>query len=160
MYTPALRSYWTQALLFIALLFKICYSSSLQSLQQLWSFNSSTTIAIYIYAYRGVDDPERSGAAFRHLVFSRNARSGTYWLLPNQPDRFVLSVSALICNGPKKVIQYFAEEETWIFPEIIKKVISKFFLERSGTSEFTCTPLNAHSNKHWSAAYTGLYKGC
>ena len=27
---------------------------------------------------RGVDEPERSGAAFRHLVFSRNARSGTY----------------------------------------------------------------------------------
>jgi len=27
---------------------------------------------------RGVDEPERSGAAFRHLGFSRNARSGTY----------------------------------------------------------------------------------
>jgi len=29
------------------------------------------------------------------------------------------------------------------FREIIKKVISIFFLERSGTSEFTSTPLHA-----------------
>src|SRR6218665_1037285 len=27
---------------------------------------------------RGVDEPERSGAALRHLVFIRKARSGTY----------------------------------------------------------------------------------
>jgi len=41
--------------------------------------------------------------------------------LSNQPELFVLNVSALICNGPKKVIQYFAEDETSIFQEIIKK---------------------------------------
>ena len=35
---------------------------------------------------------------------------------------FVLSVPALIFNGPKKVFQYFAEEETRNLPEIIKKV--------------------------------------
>jgi len=39
------------------------------------------------------------------------------------------------------VIQNFAEEETINFPEIIKKFISKFFLERPSTSEFTSTPL-------------------
>src|SRR6218665_684014 len=42
------------------------------------------------------------------------------YLLSNQPERFVLSVPALTCNGPKKVIQNFAEEETRNFPEIIK----------------------------------------
>src|SRR6218665_192104 len=68
---------------------------------------------------RGVDEPERSGAAFRHLFFSRSARS--WYLLSNQPQRFVLSVPALICNGPKKVIQYFVKEETRNFREIIKK---------------------------------------
>jgi len=61
--------------------------------------------------------------------------------LSNQLERFVLSVLAVFCNGPKKVIQYFVEEETRNFPEITKKVISKFFLERSGTSEFMSTPL-------------------
>jgi len=43
------------------------------------------------------------------------------------------------------VILYFVEEETRNFSEIIKKVISKFFLERSGTSEFTPTPLDRTS---------------
>ena|SRR6218665_1404583 len=60
----------------------------------------------YIALYRSVDEPERSGVAFRHLVFCRNARSGAYCQIS-----FVLSVPALICNGPKKIIQYFAEEE-------------------------------------------------
>ena len=51
-----------------------------------------------------------------------------------------LPAPALICNGPKKVVQYFAGEETRNFRDI-KRVISKFFQERSGTSEFTSTPL-------------------
>ena len=38
-----------------------------------------------------------------------------------------MSVLALICHGPKKVIQYFAEEETRNFQEIVKKDVSKFF---------------------------------
>src|SRR6218665_2706364 len=40
-------------------------------------------------------------------------------LLSNQRERFVLSVPAHICNRPKKVIQYFAEEETRNFRKII-----------------------------------------
>src|SRR6218665_1163178 len=43
------------------------------------------------------------------------------YLLSNQPERFVLSVPVLICNGPKKVFQYFAEIKTRNFWEIIKK---------------------------------------
>ena len=65
---------------------------------------------------------------------SRNGperRSGTWYLagtsvpvgylLLNQPERFVLSVPTLICIQAKKVIQYFVEEDTRNFREIIKK---------------------------------------
>src|SRR6218665_2376589 len=54
----------------------------------------------------------------RHLVFSRNARSGTY----GQISRICIERSGTYINGPKKVFQYFAEEETRNLPEIIKKI--------------------------------------
>src|SRR6218665_1292529 len=57
------------------------------------------------YLARGIDEPARSGAAFRYL-------------LSNQQERFLLSVPTLICNGPKKVIQYFTEEEARNFRDI------------------------------------------
>ena len=53
--------------------------------------NLNCVLAVVMQA-RGVDGPERSGAAF-------------WYLLSNQPKRFVLSVPALICYGPKKAIQ-------------------------------------------------------
>src|SRR6218665_1784974 len=84
---------------------------------------------------RGVDEPERSGAAFRHLVFSRNARSWTYF--PNSPHTG---------TGPKKVIQCFAEEETINFPQIIKKVISKFFLSASALQKLRLHHCRAYFN--------------
>ena len=67
---------------------------------------------------RGVDEPERSGAAFRHLVFSWNACSGTNC----QINRNALHRAFwhLIVTGQKKVIQNFAKEETRNLPEINK----------------------------------------
>ena len=80
---------------------------------------------------RGVDEPERSGAALRHLVFIRNARSGTYCQISR--NALYRAFRHLFVTGQKKVVQYF--EETRIFWEIIKRVISRFSLERSSTSE-------------------------
>ena len=43
----------------------------------------------------GIDEPERSGTPFRYLLFSRNARSGTYC----QISRNAFYFPALIYNG-------------------------------------------------------------
>src|SRR6218665_4183864 len=85
---------------------------------------------------------------------SRNGperRSDTWYLAGTRvPVLIVKSAGTLcierfggICNGPEKVIQNFAEEETRNFPEIVKTGHFEIFLKRSGASEFTYTPLVA-----------------
>jgi len=73
--------------------------------------------------YRGVDEPERSGAAVRYLLFSRSARSGTceisrnafylafrhlQWaeIIVNLRRLAVLQVYLRIHGPPVKGIQY------------------------------------------------------
>src|SRR6218665_742437 len=66
----------------------------------------------------------------------------------------------LFVTDQRKVIQNFAEEETRNFPENIKKVISKFFLERSDTSEFTSTPLTLWTAGTAPYVYKINFRGC
>src|SRR6218665_3372770 len=82
------------------------------------------------------------------------------WYIVVRPDRFIgppgplygetenHATPALICNGPKRVIQSFAEEETINFREIIKKGHFKIFpgALRHFRIGHTSTPLFAISS--------------
>jgi len=74
------------------------------------------------------------------------------------PARFVLSVPAFICNGPKASFRISRRKKRDIFRKSSKMVISKFFLERSGSSEFTSTPLLVYPYlTYCNVVWTGTY---
>src|SRR6218665_3868195 len=61
-------------------------------------------------------------------------RAGTWYLaecafrylLSNQPERFVLSVPALICNGPKKSFSISRRKKREIFRKLSKRSFQNF----------------------------------
>jgi len=87
---------------------------------------------------RGVDGPERSGAVFRHLAFSRNACSGTYCQISR--NALYWAFRYLFVTGQKGHL-IFRRGGNEKFSGNDQKGHFEIFLERSGTSKFTSTPL-------------------
>jgi len=92
-----------------------------------------------LYLCSRVDEPERSGAASRHLLFSRNVRSGTY--CQNSRNAFYLAFRHLFCPYTKKGHSEFGGRNE-IFLLDFQKGDLEIFTGRSGTSEFASTPLH------------------